>query len=135
MEHRYFGESVPDPLVWDYLTAWQSASDHHFIVEVLNDYYKSKWISTGVSKDGQTAMMFKAFYPEDIDVSILYVAPLNLSKVDPRIFDFLENVGTKEERKKVYEYQIALYEKKDEIMPLVKEQAEKRKWNFWKAII
>ncbi|MFC2097185.1 S28 family serine protease [Bacteroidota bacterium] len=134
VEHRYFGESVPDPLVWDYLTAWQSASDHHCIVEALNDYYKSKWISTGVSKDGQTAMMFKAFYPEDIDVSIPYVAPLNLSKVDPRIFDFLKNVGTKKERKKVYEYQIALYEKKDEIMPLVKEQADKRKWNFTMGI-
>ena len=130
VEHRYFGESVPEPLVWEHLTAWQSASDQHEIVKVFKTLYNNKWISTGVSKDGQTAMMFKAFYPDDIDVAIPYVAPLNKSKVDPRIFEFLDNVGTKEERQKVYEYQIALFEKKEEIMPLIKEISEKRNWDF-----
>ena len=134
VEHRYFGESVPDPLVWEHLTAWQSASDHHEIVQAFKSIYKSKWISTGVSKDGQTAIMFKAFYPNDIDVAIPYVAPLNKSKVDERIFEFLENVGTKEERQKVYEYQIALFEKKDEILPLLQDISDKRNWNFTMGI-
>lgn len=130
VEHRYFGESVPEPLIWEHLTAWQSASDHHEIVNAFKTLYKNKWISTGVSKDGQTAMMFKAFYPDDIDVAIPYVAPLNKSKVDPRIFEFLNNVGTEEEREKVYNYQIALFEKKEKIMPLIEDISKKKKWNF-----
>lgn len=124
VEHRYFGESVPDPLVWDNLTVWQAATDHHRIVQAFKKLYKGKWVSTGHSKDGQTAIMFKAIYPDDIDVAIPYVAPLNLSKTDPRIYEFLANVGTEDEREKVYEYQIAMFEKKDEIMPLIKQQAE-----------
>lgn len=134
VEHRYFGESVPDPLVWDNLTVWQSATDHHEIVQAFKTLYKNKWLSTGHSKDGQTAIQFKAIYPDDIDVAIPYVAPLNLCKVDPRIYDFLENVGTEAERKKVFEYQIALFEKKDEIMPFVKRQAKARKWTFTMGI-
>ena len=134
VEHRYFGESVPDPLVWDNLTVWQAATDHHRIVQALKKLYPGKWVSTGHSKDGQTAIMFKAIYPDDIDVAIPYVAPLNTGKVDPRIYEFLDNVGTEAERKKVLEYQIAMFEKKDEIMPLVREIAENRNWNFTMGI-
>ncbi len=134
VEHRYFGESAPDPLDWEYLTCWQAASDHHRIVDALDDLYEGKWVSTGHSKDGQTAIMFKAYYPDDIDVAIPYVAPLNTSKVDPRIFEFLDNVGTKKERKKVYEYQIALFKNKEKLMPKIEEMAKKRDWNFTMGI-
>ncbi|MFA5816298.1 MAG: S28 family serine protease [Bacteroidales bacterium] len=130
VEHRYFGQSAPDPIDWKCLTAWQSASDHHAIVQLFKKLYPGKWVSTGVSKDGQTAMMFKAFYPDDIDVAIPYVAPLNTAKVDPRIFDFLANVGTAEERQKVYDFQIALFEKKKEIMPMVEEYCTRKNWTF-----
>ncbi len=134
VEHRYFGESVPDPLVWDNLTVWQAATDLHRIVEAFETLYPGKWVSTGHSKDGQTTIQFKAIYPDDIDVAIPYVAPLNTAKVDPRIYDFLENVGTEAERKKVYEYQIALFERKDEIMPIMKKMAEKANWTFTMGI-
>jgi hypothetical protein len=130
VEHRYFGQSVPDPIDWKCLTVWQSASDHHAIVQLFKQLYPGKWISTGISKDGQTSMMFKAFYPGDIDVAIPYVAPLNTSKVDPRIFTFLANVGTAEERQKVYDFQIALFEKKKELMPLVQAYCNKKSWTF-----
>ncbi|MCX6224946.1 MAG: S28 family serine protease, partial [Bacteroidia bacterium] len=130
VEHRYFGQSVPDPIDWKCLTVWQAASDHHAIVQLFKQLYPGKWVSTGVSKDGQTAMMFKAFYPDDIDVAIPYVAPLNNAKVDPRIFTFLANVGTPEERQKVFDFQIALFEKKKKIMPLVEEYCKKKNWTF-----
>jgi hypothetical protein len=130
VEHRYFGQSVPDPIVWKYLTVWQAASDHHAIVQLFKQLYPGKWVSPGASKDGQTAMMFKAFYPDDIDVCIPYVAPLNMAKVDPRIFTFLASVGTAEERQKVYDFQIALFEKKKELMPLVEEYCATKKWTF-----
>ena len=134
VEHRYFGESAPDPLVWDNLTIWQAATDHHCIVQAFKKIYDGKWVSTGHSKDGQTTIQFKAIYPDDIDVAIPYVAPLNTSKTDPRIYEFLNSVGTDAERQKVYEYQLALFEKKAEIMPVIKEQAEKRNWTFTMGI-
>lgn len=134
VEHRYFGESAPDPLDWEYLTVWQASTDLHEIVDTFDDLYQGKWVSTGHSKDGQTAMMFKAYYPDDIDVAIPYVAPLNTGKVDPRIFEFLDNVGTRKERKKVFKYQIALFENKDRLMPMVKEMAEKQNWTFTMGI-
>jgi hypothetical protein len=130
VEHRYFGKSVPDPLDWKYLTTWQAASDHHAIVQLFKTLYQGKWISTGASKDGQTAMMFKAYYPDDIDVCIPYVAPLNTAKVDPRIFTFLATVGTPEERQKILDYQVTLFEKKNEIMPLVLEYCSTKNWTF-----
>ncbi len=130
VEHRYFGKSVPEPLDWKYLTTWQAASDHHAIVTFFKSLYSGKWISTGASKDGQTSIMFKAYYPDDIDVSIPYVAPLNTAKVDSRIFTFLENVGTPEERQRVRDYQITLFEKKKEMMPLVEEYCRNKNWTF-----
>lgn len=134
IEHRYFGESVPDPLVWKHLTTWNAASDLHEIYEAFKPLYPNKWVSTGHSKDGQTAMMYKAYYPDDIDVAIPYVAPLNKSKTDPRIYEFLDNVGTAEERQKVFDYQIAMFERKDEMMPMVKVWAEKANWDFFMGI-
>ncbi|MFH0761371.1 MAG: S28 family serine protease [Bacteroidota bacterium] len=130
VEHRYFGKSVPEPFDWKYLTTWQAASDHHEIVKLFKTLYHGKWVSTGASKDGQTAMMFKAYYPDDIDVSIPYVAPLNSEKVDPRIFTFLDNVGTPEERQRVKDYQIILFEKKKAMMPLVEEYCKNKNWTF-----
>jgi len=130
VEHRFFGQSAPDPLDWKCLTVWQAASDHHAIVQLFKQLYPGKWVSTGASKDGQTAIMFKAFYPNDIDVAIPYVAPLNTAKVDSRIYTFLATVGTADERQKVYDFQIALFEKKAEIMPLVKEYCDKKNWTF-----
>ena len=130
VEHRYFGESVPDPIVWKQLTTWNAATDLHAIVQALKPLYPGKWVSTGHSKDGQTAMMFKAYYPEDIEVAIPYVAPLNLGKVDPRIYTFLENVGTQEERDKALDYQVTMFERKKELMPAMEAWAEQAKWTF-----
>ena len=36
-EHRYFGESVPDSLDWEYLNTFQAASDHHRIIELFSE--------------------------------------------------------------------------------------------------
>lgn len=35
VEHRYFGESVPAPFDWKYLTIKQAADDHHRIIEMF----------------------------------------------------------------------------------------------------
>ena len=76
---------------WQYLTIKQAAADHHAIIQTLKAklYPRSKWVTTGISKGGQTTIFHRYFYPEDADVSVPYVAPLNLKEVDPRIERFL----------------------------------------------
>ena len=96
VEHRFFDESVPaGGIPWEYLTIRQAAIDHHEIIQAIKThlYPRSKWISTGISKGGQTTIFHRYFYPEDVDVSVPYVAPLNLEYIDPRLESFLEKLG------------------------------------------
>ena len=130
VEHRYFGRSVPKKMDWKYLTVKNSTEDLHRIVTTLKQIYKGKWVSSGSSKGGQTTLFYKTFYPNDVDASVPYVAPLNLSAEDPRIYMFLKNVGDAECRRKIKEFQIALLKREDEILPMVKERADKRKLVF-----
>lgn len=90
VEYRYFLESKPDPLNWDYLTAENSAYDLHHITELFKQIYKGKWISTGISKGGQTTTLYRAYFPDDVDFSVPYVAPLNRGVEDGRHEIFLE---------------------------------------------
>jgi hypothetical protein len=119
VEHRYFGESVPDSIDYTYLKADQEAADLHKINLLFKEIYKGKWVSTGVSKGGQNAIYYRYFYPGDVDVSVPYVAPVNLSKEDDRIYSFLKKVGTDECREKIKNFQIRMLKNRDKIMPLL----------------
>ena len=66
----FFGKSIPDSMKWEYLTVEQAAADLHTINQLFRKIYKGKWISTGISKGGQTTLYFKYFYPEDVDIAI-----------------------------------------------------------------
>jgi len=124
VEHRYFGESVPDSLDWSQLTTKNAAADHHHIYEVLSAYYNNKWISTGVSKGGQTSIFYKYYYPKDMHISMPYVAPLNLEREDVRINWFLRHVGTDQENAAILNYQRLMLENFDSIFPIFKSYAE-----------
>src|SRR5262249_45582542 len=76
VEHRYFLESTPEPLNWDYLTCENSAYDLHNVTTTFKQLYPEKWISTGISKGGQTTLLYRAWFPNDVDISVPYVAPL-----------------------------------------------------------
>ncbi len=130
VEHRFFGRSAPSPMQWEYLTVRQSADDLHSIVTALKTVYKGKWVSTGASKGGQTALFYKCYYPEDVTATVAYVAPINVTQEDPRINQFLETVGTAETRKKVRDYQLALLQREEEVLPVLKVEMDKRKWTF-----
>ncbi|HXT13623.1 MAG TPA: S28 family serine protease [Candidatus Angelobacter sp.] len=130
VEHRFFGRSVPSPLNWEFLTVKQSADDLHAIVSALKTLYPGKWVSSGTSKGGQTALFYKCYYPDDVDATVPYVAPINLAQEDPRIYQFLQTVGDEATRNKIKEYQIAMFKREDEILPLVKQEAERRHWTF-----
>lgn len=79
IEHRYFGESIPAEKDYQFLNLEQATADLHHINQLFKQIYYGKWISTGISKGGQTTIYYKYFYPNDVDVSVPYVAPLNLA--------------------------------------------------------
>ena len=124
VEHRYFGKSVPSPLDWKYMTVKNAAADHHLIVGIFKALYHGKWISTGISKGGQTSIYFRFFYPEDVDATVAYVAPINFALEDPREEAFLKNVGTAEVRDKIEQFQKQLLEHKKELLPAFEKKAQ-----------
>jgi hypothetical protein len=130
VEHRYFGESVPENLDWNYLTIEQAANDHHKIIETLKNIYNEKWISTGISKGGQTTIFHKYFFPDDAVASVAYVAPLNLAEEDPRVYHFLDNVGTEECREKMIQFQREVLIRADDLIPLFKEESKKLGYTY-----
>ncbi len=121
IEHRFFGESVPDSMQWKYLNLEQVTADLHYINELFRKIYKGKWISTGISKGGQTTIFYKYFYPHDVNVAIPYVAPFNHSIEDKRIYQFLDTMGSPETRKKIFDLQKILLQNEDKAL-------EKLKW-------
>lgn len=130
IEHRYFGESIPEGKPWQYLTMEQVTADLHEINLLFKEIYTQKWISTGISKGGQTSIYYKYFYPNDVDVAIPYVAPFNQSLEEPRIYSFLDNVGDKACRNKILDIQIKLFENKAPILEKLKWYAKGAKLTF-----
>ena len=130
VEHRFFGKSAPDSLEWRYLTTRQAAADHHHVNQLLKTIYKGKWVSSGTSKGGQTTLFYRYYYPGDVDASVAYVAPVNLSQEDPRIIKFLRTVGAQHERERLREFQLALLRREKEILPLVHDYGVSRKLTF-----
>ena len=101
--HRFFPNAVPPD--WRYLTIRQAAADQHRIREALRELYPGKWVSTGGSKGGMTALFYRRFHPDDVDATVAYVAPLMPYPDDPRFAPFFETVGTAECRKKLLDFQ------------------------------
>lgn len=119
VEYRYFLESTPEPLNWDYLTAENSAYDLHNVNTTFKQIYSGKWISTGISKGGQTTILYRAFFPDDVDISVPYVAPISRGVEDGRHEPFLRKVGTKKERTKIEAFQKEVLKRKAQIVPLL----------------
>jgi pimeloyl-ACP methyl ester carboxylesterase len=130
VEHRFFGKSTPSPVQWEYMTVKQAADDMHAVVSALKTLYPGKWVSSGTSKGGQTALFFKCYYPDDVAATVAYVAPLNVAQEDPRIYQFLQTTGDEATRTKIKEFQIALLKHEDEILPLVKAEADRKNETF-----
>jgi hypothetical protein len=92
IEHRFFGESVPEPLDWSYLCLEQAAADHHRVVEAFKPIYPGVWVSSGASKGGQASVFHRRFYPDDVEVTVAYESPLIMGAPDERFADFIEAI-------------------------------------------
>lgn len=92
--------------------------------------YPGKWISTGISKGGQTSLLYRAFFPDDVDISVPYVAPLCYGVEDGRHEPFLQQVSTAEERKKVEDFQLEVLKRKSRLLPRFETYCTEKKYVF-----
>lgn len=148
IEHRFFNNSKPaGETPWANLTLKQAATDQHEIIQTLRQkvYPDTRWISTGISKGGQTTVYHRYFYPQDVEVSVPYVAPINLEKVDPRLEKFLSKLGDTPENKhllegggkdikwQIFDFQKRCFEDLDKLLPMLEETARSRNYTFEKV--
>jgi len=94
IEHRFFATSRPASPDWTKLTIEQMADDEHVIVSELRTVFTGKALSTGGSKGGMTAIFYRRFFPDDVDGTVPYVAPISFAAPDPRYPPFIDTVGT-----------------------------------------
>lgn len=93
IEHRYFGESRPAAPDWQKLTIKQAADDEHDIIAALRKVYDGAFITTGASKGGMTAIFHRRFYPDDVEGTVPYVAPISFGAPDARYDAFVDTLG------------------------------------------
>ncbi len=130
VEYRYFGESKPNPIDWALLTCHQSSHDYHRIYSLFKSFYKKRWVSTGWSKGGQTALIYYRHFPEDMTAVIAYDAPVNLALEEPRIDDFFEQVGDEICRHRLIVFQRSILRNKQDVLPLYEAYCEGKGYTF-----
>ncbi len=114
VEHRYFGESTVGDPSYRYMDAKGSCDDLHEVVTALKALLSGKWVSTGVSKSGMTSLMYRAWYPDDVEVTVPYGTPLCNERYDKRFAKaFEESIGTPEDRDKVTAFMRELLRRRD----------------------
>ncbi|MGB1242046.1 MAG: S28 family serine protease [Chitinophagales bacterium] len=131
VEYRYYGKSKPDSIDWNYLTNRQAIEDLHRIVMIFKKLYTGKWLSTGISKGGETSLFFKRHYPNDVAATVAYVSPLILDREDHRTQEWTEKkVGTKKCRQNIAVFQRLTLQKRKELLPLIAEYGKRKRWTF-----
>lgn len=130
-EHRYFGMSVPEPCNWNFLTVNNANADLHNIRQTFGEVFKGKWVSTGISKGGSTCTYYRAAYPDDVDASVAYVAPISRAMQDGRHEKFLnKKVGTKQDREKIKAVQLEYMRRKPGIVKMLDTFCVNRNYHF-----
>ena len=61
IEHRYYGHSIPDDIDYSFLNMEQATADLHQVNTLFKSVYSEKWVSSGISKGGQTTIYYR--YP------------------------------------------------------------------------
>lgn len=131
VEHRYFGPSTPANKDWKYLTTTNAAADHHRVRQLMGSIYKNKWIATGISKGGETALIYRTLYPNDVDITVCYVAPLSFGVEDGRHEPFIANKpGSQADRDKLRACQTEILKKRKKLMPMFKTFCDDKNYTF-----
>lgn len=130
VEYRFYGKSRPDPIPWKYLTNDQAIEDYHDIVSKLKRLYKNKWVSTGISKGGETTLIYKSKYSKDVDVAVPYVAPLIDTQEDLRTNALINSNGSEECRSKIRQFQRAVLKNRTAVLKELQAYIVRRKMSF-----
>jgi len=75
-------------------------------------------------------MYHSYYYPEDVDVRVPYVAPLNFKVEDERIYSFLEQVGTPRDRRKVRRFQKMALKYQDRYIPAFIDFSDEKGYSY-----
>ncbi len=116
--HRYWPGSIPNDPTFQYLTIAQAAADHHAIVTKFKQIYREVWASGGVSKGGMTVIYHKRFYPDDVNATVAICAPFKFGIADKRYPEFLETVGSIQDRQRIYDFQRLALIRRESLIPL-----------------
>ena len=134
IEHRFFNNSRPEQIDWNTLTIENAAKDQTTIINAIRDaiYPNAKFVTTGISKGCQTTMAHRRFFPNNVDASVCYVGPLNYQREDPRVYQFLKNVGTKADRDKVEAFQNLCFKNRATLLQFMKNEGANKNmtWEF-----
>lgn len=123
LEHRFFEDSVPVTLDWSKLDLFQAATDQHRVTRSLRALLTGRWLGTGASKGGMTAVYHRAFYPDDVTATVADVAPISSSRSDPRFASYLDRIGPPACRTAMKAFQHALLAARREAEPLMASSA------------
>jgi len=126
MEHRFFNTSTPATLDWSKLSIEQAAADEHAVVAALKPLFSGKWLNTGGSKGGMTALFHRRFYPDDVDATLAYVAPINLANGDTRYPPFIDARDSTATRLALEAWQAACLDRRAELVALLQADAARR---------
>lgn len=130
VEYRMYGKSRPDNIPWEFLTNDNAIEDYHNIVTKLKTIYKGKWISTGISKGGETTLIYKSKYPNDVAVAVPYVAPLINGVEDERTNNLINSVGTEECRSAIQKFQRMVLKNRGKMLTHLEKHAEDKGMKF-----
>ena len=128
--HRYFPGALPGESGWSFLTTAQAAADQHRLREKLAAILTGKWLSSGASKGGMTALYYRYYYPGDVAATIAYVAPVMERVDDPRFAAFLGFVGSAACRDRIRRFQLEVLERRAAMLTLVHEHALQNGYSF-----
>ena len=131
VEHRYFVPSAPAIMDWTYLTAENEAHDLHRIITELKTIYPAKWVSTGISKGGQNCVIFRAFYPDDVDFTVSYVGPFCRGVEDGRHEPFIASNGACEaDRAAIRAFQEEFLRRRATLQPMLEEYCKSKGYTY-----
>ena len=130
IEYRFNGKSRPQNIPWEHLNSEQANEDYRGILQKIKKIYPGPKVFTGISKGGETTLIYKAEYPKDVDVAVVYVAPLIQGQEDPRTEEHINTVGTEACRNKIQDFQRLVLENRDSIEWYLEATAKEKSWSF-----
>lgn len=130
IQHRYFEQSTPIPTDWQYMRGKYAAHDMHVITNTMKQLYKGKFVASGISKGGQNTMIYATYYPNDMDFYVPYVGPVCFDVEDGRHEKFLANIGPKEDRKRIFDFQVEVLKRRENMVALLDEHSKKNNLTY-----